>query len=35
MTVTPIVMISIEDLSGTIVVVEPGRVRTRRPAPAT
>src|SRR5580704_14206068 len=32
MTVTPIVMVSIEDLSGAIIVVEPGRVRSRRPA---
>ncbi len=31
MTVTPIVMISTEDLSGAIIVIEPGRVRIRRP----
>jgi hypothetical protein len=35
MTVTPIVMVSIEDLSGAIIVVEPGRVRSRRPASTT
>jgi predicted nuclease of predicted toxin-antitoxin system len=34
MATTPIVMVSSEDLSGAIVVVEPGRVRIRRPTPA-
>jgi hypothetical protein len=31
MVITPIVMVSTEDLSATIVVIEPGRVRIRRP----